>query len=419
MKHFSLNSTLTSITIKMLVVIMFPINLSATSFSGYAGIAGNLTNEPLSTREDTDVRLPMDSFLTGQLEFSNFLIVRGEISFRPENVLKTGLLSYTDTYFRINELSGTIRVNTDYFTHYLALFMGRYESIGSDIFMQRHFGIKPFNSKLTENWRGTAEPVIYPFEKYGLSYVAQPSTNFASGLYLYSCDEGDSRVINADLRFALSTYIVKTDFAFGVGVPFGDGNVGGNDQAVFAIHSIDLHYGLTSLITLGERSELFLQNGITKLSFTGNGNPPELDDDNLSFLIEPRFLVGDNSRFSLSLFQVSKDCKDESFFLHGLLGINLMYSNSGIIFGNIDIESGAHLSATLENQNLPFFDDFSVSELEENREHRRTAFALCPFMNISAGKGVIKTAFSFDVSTVYKGTPDLYTSFLLGYKTAF
>jgi len=419
MKHFSLTSTLSSITIKIILVIMFTLNLSATSFSGFAGIAGNLTNTPSEHTEDKEVRFSMDTFLTGQLEFSNFLITRGEISFRPANVLKTGLLSYTDTYFRINELSTTIRVNTDFFTHYLALFMGRYESIGSDLFMQRHFGIKPFNSRLTENWRGTAEPCIYPFEKYGLSYVVQPSTNIASGLYFYSYDENDSRVINLDLRFAISSYIVKTDFSFGLGVPLGDGNIGGTEEAVFAIQSIDLHYGLTALFTLGERTDLFFQNGITKISFSGKGKKPTLEDDDLSFLIEPRWLIADASKFSITLYQLSLTNIESSFFLYGKMGIDFIYSNSGIIFGNTDVESGAHLNIALQNQNLPYLDSFSVSEDESNREHRRTEYSFSPFMNISIGKGTIKTAISFDVSTVYSGTPDLYTSLLIGYKTAF
>ena len=457
MKQFSVKSTFLSITTKLIVVSMFTINLYATSFSGYAGIAA-LPQYVKDDDGDYDGSIPIQSFLTGQLELSNFLILRGEISFRP-SYLST-LLNDTETDFRINELSGTVRVNTDYFAHYLALFMGRYESIGSDVFMQRHFGIKPFTSKLLENWRGTAEPAIYDFKELGLSYIIQPSTNFAGGFYFYNYkdertiyydkdnkdknENKDMNVINADLRFAFTSYMWKLDFSGGIGIPMGESNIGNSDNAVFSIQSIDAHFGTNMLFTLSEKTDLFLQIGLKRFSFYGKDSPTAKFDDakenlkNLVFLLEPRFAIKDNAAFTISLFQLpinvydndnankideDKSKSEDFFFLHGNLGVDFAYSRLMTIFGNTDVELGSHLTAALHRQYISTLDSLSKESSEDDNENeyktRTTDYSLSPFMNITLGKGTFKSAISIDIQTEYSGSPTVNAFFMLGYRTSF
>ena len=410
MKKFSAKSIFISITRKIVAVIIFaqlPAILSAVSFSGYTGVAGYLTNAPDKDGE-TDLRFPMESFLTGQFEFSNFFIVRGEISFRPENVLETGLLNDTDTIFRINEFSGTFRVSTDYFTHFVAGFMGDYESIGSDVFMQRHFGTKPFTSRLTENWRGLTEPYIYQIRKYGFSYVIQPSRNAAGGVYLYTNTIDGVREYSADMRLAFSSRVFKIDLAGGVGVPLSE--IGESSDAIFSIKSVNVHYGTNMLLKPSDAFEIFLQHGIKEITYTKEDT--SFDDDDVYLLLEPRIYIFDSSKISLSLYQLPFDTVSHSVFLFGLCGVDILFSHSRIAFGSHELETGIHVGAAFSNSIVKDFVDFRTMD-------KTTDYSLSPFLDMQFGRGTLKTAFSLDVKTDYSWKPNLYSKFMLGFKTSF
>ena len=412
MKKFSAYSIFISITTKLVVVSFFAQNLCAASFSGYTGISGTWTNAP-----EKKLILPMESFLTGQLEFSPFFIVRGEISLRPDNVLDTGLLNDTDTTFRVNEFSGTFRACTDYFTHFLAVFMGSYESIGSDVFMQRHFGTKPFTSRLTENWRGLSEPNIYEIRKYGISYVLQPTINSAAGVYFYTqngenADGNSTREYDGDVRLAFSSRVFKIDLAGGIGIPLDD--IRGQDEdAIFSIKSINVHYGTNMLIKPSDRFELFLQHGIKQITFAPQkSSSPTIDDDDLFVLLEPRFFFGNSSKITASLYQLPSETVLYSVFLYGVLGADISYSNSGIAFGNHEVEAGFHLGAAYSALRLT-----DMAHLFTSR--KLTDYSFSPYLDFQFGRAVLKTSYSIDVRTDYMSMPDFFTKLTLGFKTAF
>ena len=83
---------------------------------------------------------------------------------------------FTDSKFKIDEISVVFRSKGLNSTNYFSIFMGTYEPIGSDIFLRRQFGIQPIMSKITESWLGIAGSVIYPLFGMGIADVVHFST---------------------------------------------------------------------------------------------------------------------------------------------------------------------------------------------------------------------------------------------------
>ena len=162
------------------LVLFFLVHIPAEIFfNGYIGakvdIAKVETDESASKSEqeaqEREDGLGIQTFFTGQLNLSKSLMLRGEFSIQSDDIFDTGLFNYTEAIFCINELSATYVKPFLGNTQYISGFFGTFEPIGSDVFLQRQFGMKPITSLLTESWLGLRGSYIYPFYGAGASYI--------------------------------------------------------------------------------------------------------------------------------------------------------------------------------------------------------------------------------------------------------
>ena len=125
------------------------------AFSGYSGGKVNYAaNEEETEKYDPD--LTLQAFFQGQFNFSQNMWGRLEFSIDTGDFLSKELFHKTSATFEIDELSLIFKSNSDSDANYFSIFMGTYDPIGSDIFLQRYFGIQPIASKITESWLGLA-----------------------------------------------------------------------------------------------------------------------------------------------------------------------------------------------------------------------------------------------------------------------
>ena len=127
---------------------IFSANMFSAAFSGYAGIKGDITSNEAS--EKFDPIMNMKAYFAGELDFSPQFLVRAEFSIQTADVLDTGLFEETDAVFCIDEFSATYIKPFLGITQYISAFIGTFEPIGTDVFLQRHFGIQPITSMITE-----------------------------------------------------------------------------------------------------------------------------------------------------------------------------------------------------------------------------------------------------------------------------
>ena len=167
------------------------------------------------------------------------------------------------------------------------------------------------------------------------------------------------------------------------------------------------------LIKPSDRFELFLQHGIKQITFAPQkSSSPTIGDDDLFVLLEPRFFFGNTSKITASLYQLPSETVQYSVFLYGVLGADISYSNSGIAFGNHEVEAGFHLGAAYSELRLT-----DMAHLFTSR--KLTDYSFSPYLDFQFGRAVLKTSYSIDVRTDYMSMPDFFTKLTLGFKTAF
>lgn len=194
----------------------------ATSFSGFVG-----ANLDLLSNQDSDSfdgQLKIQSFFSGELNIINNLILRAECFVATNDLIDNAIFNEAPATFKLNELSLLYRAQLGSLTNYLTFFIGDYEPMGSDIFLQRQFGIKSIASKITSGYIGLNSNIIYPMSGVGGADVLHfANAPIATGLYIYVNHALDkSYDLNAAWRFGFVTGNVMLDFVFGVGIPLVD-----------------------------------------------------------------------------------------------------------------------------------------------------------------------------------------------------
>ena len=105
------------------------------AFSGYSGGKLNYSsNEASADKYDPD--LTLQAFFQGQFNFSQNLWGHLEFSIDTHDFLSKELFHKTDAWFKIDELSLIFKSKADTNSNYFSIFMGTYDPIGSDIFLQ-------------------------------------------------------------------------------------------------------------------------------------------------------------------------------------------------------------------------------------------------------------------------------------------
>lgn len=314
--------------------------LNTPYLTGYTGFSGHFTGDS----DDSTLLLFGQGYLGAQLHFKDTFIATGELSVKTGDILSGDILkgpeNIDESVLKINELSGVFKLNTGSIAHYFSAFYGEYEPIGSDTFLQRHFGIERITSDLTSTFSGQNGSSINRFYGAGISYVLQPSESLAAGIYLYEDyekykyssfnywnykgDEGE-RAFNVAVRLAGVLPFITWDWSTGVAFPQSSKTSG----RIAEIKFFSINTGLNLLIgNPSATTSVFVQTGFSDLMVDPEHIvDPRHDYDinfrdmmsNLYALVEPRLKLR-KADLSLTLFNIPYAKASEMFYLGNFTG---------------------------------------------------------------------------------------------------
>ena len=322
---------------------------AATSFSGLAG--GKLNYGANPEEKDFDPDLKLQAFFAGQFNFTQNLWSHLEFSINTGDFLSQSIFHETESLFQIDEISLICRGNMYNSANYISAFMGTYDPIGSDIFLQRYFNIKPINSNITDSYLGLAGSILYPHFGIGLADVVKLYNEpIAFGAYVYlNHEDKDYYVLNADLRFASVLSYFTCDFAGGIGVPLADKYKG--EDVFIAIDKVYWHAGTTMLIGNNFTNSLFMQAGIYNASFRARQESSIVSPEDIYILFEPRFLFG-NTHLNISLYSLPKQTVEKLLLVEDTMGLNVNLFSSASLASSNSLTYGAHFCFSLIDKNI-------------------------------------------------------------------
>ena len=354
------------------------------TFSGYSGGKLNYAANPASEEYDPD--LSLQAFFQGQFNFSQNMWGHLEFSIDTQDFLGKELFHKTPAFFKIDELSLIFKSQTEASSNYFSTFMGTYDPIGSDIFLQRYFGIQPIASKITESWLGLAGSVLYPHFGIGIADVKRFMTSpIAIGGYAYLNHEDNLYyVINTDLRFACVYRYFTLDVAGGIGIPMSNKNQG--QEVIASIEKLYWHAGTTMLLGNNYTTSLFIQAGLFNVPFTKRSGTQVAPND-LYLLFEPRLLV-DSAHVNLSIFSLPQETVEQFSFVDDTLGVNLnIYADSFSVGAN-RFTFGTNFSYSITGKN--FMDLAKPMELLQSDFN----LTMTPYMSTNFLSGEVHTQVS-------------------------
>lgn len=406
---------------------------SVPYFSGTMGIGGRFQPVPEKFPD-----LLMDAYFAGQFDISSSLTLRTSLSmFTTESILKESIFQNTAAKFNLDEVSLTYRGSVGAISHFLGMYIGEYDPVGSDIYLQRQFGIPSFASRLTQTICGISKAKIYDMAGIGGTYSIKFPQNIALGLNVYynkakdwtSITVGESldntedffvESLNTDLRFAGAWRAAAIDFSFGLTMPmkkeitFEDGNT---QKVILLIERADMHAGFTAFFGSSNSSSLLFQAGFTKLIIDPNVAKKEqvLSFNDVYILVEPRF-VSRSLCLSLSLFNMPNSTKENLFYIEDPVGVSVsLYTPWISLSGN---KSQFGLMATMSSSES-LDNIIKTNEEQKNLDiiKENLRLFLSPYGTVCVGAGKINFSINvnaFDIKD-WKSFLDNF-SVIAGYK---
>lgn len=382
-------------------------------FSGYSGAKINFGSQ------DSDVftpQLKLQAFFAGQLNFTPNLWSHLEFSLDTGNLISESIFRESESIFMIDELSLIGRIPLSNSMNYLSFFLGKYDPIGTDIFLQRYFSIKPIASKITENYLGFAGSNLYPLSGVGIADVIRPqSIPIAGGIYIYlNHEDDDYYVFNTDLRFAGSLQYFTWDLAGGVGFPIIDDNNEEYADLLFAVKELYWHAGTTILFGNHYTNGLFLQGGLYNAGLKKKGNL-EISGDDIYFIFEPRFITH-NFHTNISLYAIPSKTVRSLLFVDGNLGADLNIYSEDIKIGRKFFTIGCHISTALKDitimdlADMETINSFSTDSLSAN---------ITPYTTTDFLGGELHFMASVKLMEILRQNPCNIVTLDLGFRTTF
>ena len=363
---------------------------ASTFFSGYAGGKINFQDNPLNETGEFDPDLTMQAFFAGQFSFSQNTWAHLEMSIDTEDLLTENILDTTTAKFRLDEFSYIIRGNLPSTTNYFSAFMGTYDPVGSDIFLQRYFSIEPIASKLTESYMGLSGSVLYPQFGAGVADIIRlHSSPMAFGMYAYvnkyKYDENnilDDSIftLNTDLRYANVFRYFTCDFAAGLGIPLKNEHNG--EDVLVAVDKLYFHAGTTLLFGNNYTNAMFIQAGINApLINKDSQNEITISPEKLYLLLEPRFVL-QNFHIIVSAYSFPKNTAERLLFVddEDFVGADLHMYSANIMIGNLGFTIGGHLSFSVP-KTLNLIIDHPDEMLQDGYNLNVTPYVTLPFLS--------------------------------------
>lgn len=428
----------------------FSFSIDLPFFSGYTGLLCDFTSNPEKDNSSYSPDLTAQAFFAGQLDFSGKLLLRTELFFETSNLMEDNMFlepESNNSKFRIKEVSGTFKRDTLKNTQFISLFLGEYEPIGSDVFLQRQFGIQPITSRLTECWNGLSTSALYPFYGAGFSYVIHYELPLASGFYGYFSSENSSEnttsyseaenLFNTDLRLAGVFNNLTFDFSAGVGYELDNSTETGN-SVVLLINKLYFHTGTSILIGNRYNTSLFIQAGIQNKEIDPNSEDSKnLNTDELYILLEPRFKLR-NCNINFSIFNIPNKSLMQMIYLKDTLidddsgkyltdidvsnkdngaastmGLGTTLYTDHLFIGNINFTFGIHAVYSLPGTTIA---DLKTDNLKDLFLSDTANFIVTPYLNLPLMNGTFTS--SIQVSTLDLGDNSMSAAkFRIGYRT--
>ena len=403
-----------------------------STFSGYLGL---LADAPAKKE------LYSEGFVAGQLDFGGKIIFRGEFQLQTDDLLETSPLKKKEdlnTVLNLNELSATYTYNHTASTHFFSAYLGNFEGAGSDIFLQRQFGIKSIASPLTESYKGLGTS---PFnEQYGagLAYTVKFASPLAAGIYMtLNRDDTtgiDSKALWTNLRFAGSYPYVTFDIRGGVNCPLQKESESG-DKVIFLAKYLLIDGGAELLIGNRYTTSLFLQGGVKNIKISPD-KPSENDiDKGLAYLLAELRMVFPHMQLNGTLFGIPDEYLSEMIFFHhqaieaaeveatwerrsndsaATLGFDANLFTESIYVGERPLTAGAHFTVTTPGWGI--FD-----ALEDKKEFVKCdkTMVLSPYISLPLLSGKLTGIASVNLTGLNDSDKKKNEAFrfMLGYKT--
>jgi len=379
-----------------------------TSFSGISGANLNYSADP--EKEKFEPNMNLKAFFAGQFNFTPNLWSHLEFSIDTANLISEDVFKKTSAKFKIDEVSLTIRTQLNSTNNYFSCFLGTYEPIGSDILLQRYFGIEPIASKITESWLGIGNSNLYQQIGTGIADLIKFNTMpTVFGAYFYvNHEDEENYVFNTDLRGACYFHYFTCDTAIGLGAPLSN-EAKAEDDVVVTIDKLYWHAGTTILLGNNYTQSLFIQAGLNNASFKPQSNNISLKPENCYFLIEPRFLIN-NAHFNISLYNIPKDTVEDLLFIDNALGVNFnMYKD------NIHNRFMVYTFGTcidISQKDKLFNDVFNFSEFVKDKFY----VTVSPYFSTNFLNGEIHALLKIITNEFNSSTPQKALSVNIGYK---
>jgi len=378
-------------------------------FSGIAGGKFKLT--PDANAETTKPSLTLQAFIAGQLNFSQNIWSHMEFTIDTQNLISETLFDKTDSLFQVNELSIIFRQNIDSLSNYFSAFMGTYDPIGSDIFLQRMFGISPITSKITESWLGMAGSLLYPHFGAGISDVIKLGNPYAIGIYAYiNHEDADYFVFNADARFGGTQRFFTWDIAAGLGAPLATKKY---DDVVLAVEKVNWHAGTTLLIGNNYTTALFAQAGVYNAIFKSSEKRDPINLNDIYFLFEPRF-IGKVTKTHLTAYYLPQKTVDNLIFVNDKLGVNFNIFSDANATRNTGMDFGLNMAFTIRDLGLA-----EVSSIPSAIMAGNFNIHITPYLTSKIMKGELNAMLSFNVMEFFQTQWAKSLQLNIAYKTSF
>lgn len=391
-----------------------------TSFSAYAGVMGDFYSQE-NDDNDFDPALNLQGYFAGQINLTSSFLVRLEFSLETQDVIDDGPFSDSgiDSHFFIDEISATYIKPFLGNTQYLSLFFGTFEPIGSDVFLQRQFGIAPISSLISESWLGLRGSTVYPFYGAGGSYILHlDAYPIATGAYLYFNKENEEKYnqLNLDWRFASVLPYLAVDFAIGLGAPLATKQ--GNEDVIMLIDTLYLHTGINFLIGNKYSTSLFAQGGIRNLEIKAGETKHDIKSNDIYLVVEPR-LVTKKFQAHVTMFSVPEGTVEKLIFIEDTFGFNLNVFTDNLYVKNKNITFGIHTTWSFKpdkkNVTRDFLDLKNMGDLVTDTDHFR--IKVSPFVSIPVMSGTLHAMFQATITDIKADTWQNAFKLSVGYKS--
>ncbi|MCI5830686.1 MAG: hypothetical protein SPJ89_01475 [Treponema sp.] len=392
----------------------------------FSGTTGFLTSFGTNKKEDnTDFKPSAEAYFAGQLDFSGKLFLRGEFYTISDSIFEDDMNSENAT-FRVEEISATYKITGDSASHYLSLFKGNFEPFGSDLFLQRQFGISKISSNLTESYHGIEGASINPLYALGASYTARLEGNSALAFSVYKDkarrkDKEEDNSANFDLRYAGVFDYLTIDTYAGLAFPVESED---DSDGFININEVQFHCGINALFGNKKSAMLFTQFGVDKVILKeSDSSDKSLNLKDYYFLVEPRLPFSD-FYFNPSVFNFPAKSAEDMIYLRALiakspdtenvLGVNFNIVNENLYAGSSRITAGIHgtLAYTeIDNNNLKKHFSSTMKDAE-------STFIITPYTNIEVFGGSLTASLSIDTDELSDSVKKAVT-LTAGFKTKF